>query len=143
MALPYHVDGAAAERRLSDEERRKEDDRKQLDALLGVATAVMSMYEAHEDPVIRHTLFLDKINILLMAGLAMFQTMGPKFTPEQQVKVTELATMFNREIKSLSDWVLSPTYSPDRPFGQNLMRKAAASAHACDAKGSLALDGGE
>ena len=84
------------------------------------------------DPMIRSMLFLDKM--LLMTDISnafleiFFADFKKDLKPEDYCTIEEqknkVVEKFKREIACLTEWVSSPTYDPDHPYGKSVMRCA-------------------
>jgi hypothetical protein len=101
-----------------------------MDVVLSSAITILGSYQKHSDPVLRHTLFLDKFNILTTVFNTALKVMKPELTPELRAKADLLTSILNTEFQALSDWVAHPVYGPNHPFGEKMMQSAISSAEA-------------
>jgi hypothetical protein len=83
-------------------------------------------YKSIPDPMLRHSLVLDKFLIFtdLMAG--MMESKSENWNLPESLKIKMRCALENTraELNSLSEWVISPIFSPSHPFGEKIMMTA-------------------
>lgn len=80
--------------------------------------------EKMKDPVIRHTVFLEKLCMGAELGLCGLKSNVNKFPLELQVRLDAVTKLVMDKIVELEDWIQQPIYSPDHPYGNNMMKCA-------------------
>ncbi len=87
----------------------------------------MNRYKNIKDPSTKFTLLLDKLCFVIDVGLAALNTyaMDEKdMTPELQVELDNASKDLQIELGKLADWIQSPVYGPDHPYGNQLMKES-------------------
>jgi len=104
----------------------------------GTLTTLERMFERNfktDDPVIRHTLFLEKLYSMLDISFGFAEVAINKFNDgckDEDDKIStayiarnkKLISSIQNEMNLLNEWVQSPIYGPDHPIGVNLMMAA-------------------
>lgn len=118
-------------RKLDATKRKKRlDEAKILDTMLTAISHIMLRYRKNDDPVLRYTMFVDKLAMgveiscaVLMSGYLDFSDVkegnfdGATILP----RATKLSAELRDEINRLMDWIQSPNYGPDHPVGRKFM----------------------
>jgi hypothetical protein len=98
--------------------------------LKGIESAVYALqqtlqrYEKIPDPAMKFTLVLDKFLWAtdMLTGFIQAQIKDyPQHLSEPSLKVV---AQVRQLLSELQDWVMHPVYSPEHPFGQNVMQSA-------------------
>lgn len=84
----------------------------------------LSRVLAIEDPVLRHTLFIDKLYIFLDLMTVIIQTLASEYDDKLKNKADILIGKVNDELTQLMSWIRQPIYSPEHPYGNKLMMDA-------------------
>ena len=95
-----------------------------LEIGVNIASAVLSGYREIDDPVLKHSLFIDKFNIMIHSLLAVMNYNIADMPVPLKLKIEKLTNDVTSDLKSLSDWVRNPMYSPDHAYGNVLMNKS-------------------
>ena len=79
-----------------------------------------------KDPATRYALFVDKLCLSIDAGLALLTTKMDELDiePELKIKVEDSSAKLQEELNSLMSWITQPVYSPDHPYGGQIMKAA-------------------
>jgi len=114
-------------------EYQKEQKKKELEdeimVMKGVVEAIESVLSRQrkcKDPVIRYSLFVDKLLTMIDVGMGMFKglTDNEKYPLELRVKINNLALTLQEDLADLMDWIQQPIYGPDHPYGNQMMRSS-------------------
>lgn len=100
----------------SDKER-KETNRKAIETILHVCENVVARQRRSGDPVIRATLLVDKLSLLVDIGVATVINTNTDLPEETVARIRHSTNLLNDELQFLSDWISTPVYSPDHPYG--------------------------
>lgn len=92
--------------------------------ILSVAERILSRQTTIDDPVVRYSLFLEKLALAMDISLAVLDSQLNGLPETTKDKAHKLKNDINEELLSLMSWVRSPVYSPDHPYG-NEMKKSA------------------
>ena len=111
----------------TDEEKRKreqrEDDVQMMSAIMTGVESILSRQRKTEDPVVRYSMFLDKLLMCIDMGLGMatVYTNKEEYPQEFKDRVATLSTKIQKDLEDLMSWIQHPHYSPDHPYGQTIM----------------------
>lgn len=114
------------------EEAKKIEEQKHNELMisLGLTTIsnIMNRYSNIEDPVLRHSLVLDKFLLIIDVLSAMTKThlLRETFPEELKTKFNEVEKQIKDSLLDLQHWVLHPQYNPDHSFGKQILREAKA-----------------
>jgi hypothetical protein len=95
-------------------------------SIITTASYVLAGYREIEDPVLRYSLLVDKLAIMLHIVVGLIEVHAPTTPGPQQLQYQNLVTGLRSDMKDLSAWIQHPVYSPDHPFGRNLMLQSGA-----------------
>lgn len=93
---------------------------------LTTAESVLTRHARIKDPVARHLMLADK----LCWGIDFTTAAIKAFADEEHIdtelvlKAEQLIRKLQEEINLLMDWIQSPVYSPDHPYGHTMMEAA-------------------
>lgn len=109
-----------------DDEKTKQEEFDEM-LLHGTFTGILSMLDRTkqiEDPLLRNMLMLDKILTFYDMGSGMMSAMieSKIKNPETRMLAKQVIKGTHAALKDLSDWVQHPQYSPERLFGNTLMK---------------------
>lgn len=112
---------------------KKENKEKCLQQNIRTAEAIIKVFERgierqrrSGDPVMRATLLFDKLCLvldILCAGLLSNEE-TKDYPKELNEKILKTSNMVTEELTFVLDWISNPTYSPDHPFGNNIMESS-------------------
>jgi len=85
---------------------------------------ILSRQRAFADPIVRNTLFVDKLCLVLDALPLTVYIKSKDAPPELIERVNGCLREINTELTQLFEWISSPQYGPDHAFGNNLMKEA-------------------
>jgi len=105
-----------------DKQKLIEDNDSRMRATINVINNVLARQRRTKDPVIKYSMFLDKIclSIDILLGLLNSIEVSPDVKSEMESSSKEL----QNEICSLLDWIQQPIYSPDHLYGSVLAKEA-------------------
>lgn len=92
-----------------------------INAVALVITNMIARHRRQKDPVIRATLLFEKLCTICDLITATMGTVNRDLPEESQKKMMDITETLQTELNFVMDWINSPIYSPDHPFGQNLM----------------------
>lgn len=118
-----------------------------IEMAVNIGKTILTRYSETRDPIIRHTLFLDKFQLLIdvMLGMATTDIMFDEFDlrrrdpgidaleeysnlkiKETSVKntISEVSDILKEEMRKLSDYIQKDLYSLDNDSGTTLTKKA-------------------
>lgn len=109
--------------------REEKDLEEQIMVMKGIVEAVESVLSRQrkcKDPVVRYSLFVDKLLTILDVGMGMFKglTDDEKYPLELRTKINNLALTLQQDLADLMDWIQQPIYGPDHPYGNRMMRSS-------------------
>lgn len=105
-------------------ERNKEHKEKLINMILSTLEQNLNRQSYYKDPVTVNCIFLEKLlTISDMAG-GFILAMNENITEEQQERMRKITQTLDKNIKSLIDMIQHPCFSPDHPYGKNLMTVA-------------------
>src|SRR5207244_3626821 len=101
------------------------DQAKAIEAVVTGLQQTLQRYEKISDPTLKFSLVLDKFLFMtdMLSGLVQAQV--KECPPHLHDAVLKLTISVRTMLMELSEWVMHPVYSPDHPFGQNVMQTAA------------------
>ena len=116
-------------RRKREEEirRRHEDNARNALTVLNVVELTLTRYKDEDDPVLRYSLVVDKLLLLIEIGMGVGRVALNEETGESlevMGKFDKLTSELQKELKGLMHWIKSPIYSPDHPFGNQVMKES-------------------
>lgn len=108
--------------------RKKEADEfaaKMRELIANICTTNIMRQRQSGDPVLRASLFIDKIATIFDIAFEM-GTHDPNIDNDEssQLKYNKAKHLINEEFIFLLEWVRSPLYSPDHPYGNRMMTNA-------------------
>ena len=126
------VNNIHEQRRLDDEkrdreyrERQRDDTEKIIRAVLNSVTSIFSRQMKIDDPVIRYSLFVDKLSISLdiMFGVMSSVLHDDKYPYSDDIlsQTEKVKKIVQNELDNLMTYMRSPSYDADAPYGKNLV----------------------
>lgn len=116
---------------LEQERKRREEENKMMSAIAfnGCVRALKSMnarYRSVPDVVAKHTLVLDKLMIMTDIMMSAMTIKMEDYTNQGcDVKgAEEVCNDIKKDLQELWEFVQHPAYSPEHPFGAQLMKKS-------------------
>jgi hypothetical protein len=118
------------ERRRENDQEEKNRKRKEEDLQLRIiaARAVLMVLNRGvnrhincHDPVIRATLLFDKLCLIIDSLSAFAANANPDFPADLNKEIVEASSRVSTELDYVFQYILSPSYSPDHPFGNQVM----------------------
>lgn len=95
-----------------------------IDVILNIAENNLGRARKIRDPVTRHVVFLEKILTVHDALIGMLNSSTIEMSDNSRIRIKNLCNILNEEVESLLDWIQQPTYSPDHPVGNTIMKEA-------------------
>lgn len=115
-----------------EETRKEKEEREEKERVEIIIKAICETFERimhrqvyFEDPVMRNTLLVDKL-CLLVDGLTLPLTLLAdkyKIDPELVERSKACMENLNKQLYILFEWINSPHYSPDHPFGHKMVKE--------------------
>lgn len=121
----------------TEEERnarlRREDDIALMSAIMTGVESILKRQRKTDDPVVRYSMFLDKLLMVIDMGLGMVTVYTDKEEYPQEFKdrVKNLSDVVQKDLEELMEWIQHPHYSPDHPYGKKLMNDAGKDFNGC------------
>jgi len=109
-----------------EKKRRIKQDEMAIEAVLNSVNNVLTRYRETDDPVLRHSMFIDKFMLLIEIVSGMSEAYSKCYNPQIRERLQSTITDVQKDLKDLSNWIRTPTYGPDHGFGHNDMRNAEA-----------------
>ncbi len=112
------------------EKKRKEMQRKDTEkvakVVLNLYKNTMHRYKNTKDPATKYTLLVDKLCLALDLGMAALTAYVDEENMDSrlQEEINYVSSDLQAELGHLMDWIQSPNYSPDRPYGNQVMKDA-------------------
>ena len=107
------------------EEKRKEENRMLCRAAINIVKLTLNRYSNVQDPVLRHALLVDKLLLFVDIGLGAGKEYIQKEIGDECAEEFEnVSLILQNDLKLLMDWIQTPSYSPDHPFGNNMMKQS-------------------
>lgn len=117
-----------AYKKLPTEDEKKEEFNRSIKMMLNIYHNTMNRYKNIKDPSTKFTLLLDKLCFVIdiaLAALNAYTLEEKNLTPELQVELDNATRDLQNELGKLADWIQSPVYGPDHPYGNQLMQESA------------------
>lgn len=106
------------------EEIKVKDQIKSIEIMLSLVNNGIARHKRSGDPVLRTTLLVDKLCMIVDLGLAYINTQDDDLPLELIERITATSEMVTQELNFMLDWISHPVYSPDHPYGNNIMKEA-------------------
>jgi len=105
---------------------RREDDIALMSAIMTGVESILKRQRKTDDPVVRYSMFLDKLLMIIDMGLGMVTVFTDKeeYPLEFRDRVKNLSGVVQKDLEELMEWIQHPHYSPDHPYGKSLMKNA-------------------
>lgn len=95
-----------------------------INASLFAAESILNRQRRIEDPVLRYTVFIDKLLMFVDIGVGIMKgvfTDDEKYPLELRDRMDDLARGLQNDLEDLMKWIRHPVYSPDHPYGNTIM----------------------
>jgi len=112
---------------LTYEAKRKIEDKKNFimvsNIIIGLIENINKRHNAIKDPATRYAMLVDKLCLSLDSGIAIMKVMmnDLDIEPEMKIKIEDASDQLQQQLIGLMDWVISPVYGPDHPYGNSIM----------------------
>jgi hypothetical protein len=80
-----------------------------------------------EDPVIKYSLLVDKLCMFMDTAMCLMESHMNDAPDDFKARLHRVSDKINDDLTSLMSWIRQPIYSPDHPYGRNVMKDAASS----------------
>jgi hypothetical protein len=111
----YESDSSDDEGNEEQRRQRRKQKRKQIkeeEMMIGLAVncakVLFERYRNEEDPVLRHSLFIDKFQLLSDMLYGVSKTFLKRYDPELQREITNLVKDIRKDFSQLSEWIKAP-----------------------------------
>lgn len=109
----------------TDDEKRKQDDIEHTEnivaSIVNVIDNSFDRISKYNDPVTKHIVFVDKIIMFLDFMNSMVKSEINNINPILIDKLNKSFDKIRKQFDLLTDWIQSPHYDPDHPYGKKLM----------------------
>lgn len=112
------------QRRRKEKRKRIKQDEMLIEAVLNSIDNILTRYRETDDPVLRHSMFVDKFMLLIEIASGMSEAFCKHYNPQVRKRLQSTIKDVQKDLKDLSDWIRTPTYGPDHGFGNNDMKNA-------------------
>lgn len=117
-------DEVAKPKRDEREERRIKDKIQGIEIALSILNNGIARHKRSGDPVLRTTMLVDKLCTIVDVGLGYINTQDDDLPLELKERMTVTSKSITEELNFMLDWISNPVYSPDHPYGNNIMKEA-------------------
>lgn len=114
---------------------KKSNDLSHIELVLNTLDRTLKRRNKINDPVQRHLLLIDTLTIAIDFGLTGIKTVIDESKDDEGKETTEFTNLMrlyesvseqtNKQLDSLTEWIQSPTYGPDHPYGRTILNRAA------------------
>jgi hypothetical protein len=113
--------------RLAALEQARQENVRIANAIIKSFELIFKRQRKIDDPCLRSCLFIDKLSTALniAAGTAIGVISEDEMSNNIRENLSELISTLNEEFDQLTQWVRSPQYSPDHPFGHKVLEETA------------------
>lgn len=124
-----HVTNILEQKRKEEQQQRHKETEKIAKVVLNLYKNTMYRYKNTKDPATRYTLLVDKLCFSLDLGMAALTACMDEENMDMQLQneINTVSSDLQAELGHLMDWIQSPNYSPDRPYGNQVMKDAESS----------------
>ncbi len=105
------------------EDKKKKEER-YIKAILSFVNRGSLRQKKIKDPVTRHTLFVEKISMLIDFCYSMLELRDKHLSPGLLVDIEKTIKNVDDDLNSLIEWIQQPIYSPNHPIGNKIMKEA-------------------
>jgi hypothetical protein len=125
--LPHNTDQTTDQKRKAKESAERI---AQAEAFACVFERGINRHNRTGDPVLRATLLFDKLCLIAdmmssyISSSAVDSDGNEIYPPELKNRIANCSKLLNTELDFILDWITSPTYSPDHPYGKHVMNSA-------------------
>ena len=106
------------------EDRHTKELRKFLTITVCILERNLARQRAIKDPMIRHTLFIEKLSISIDCILGLMESELSTLPEDLYQRIKILTSNIDKDLAGLMDWIQHPIYSPDHPMGSNMMNES-------------------
>ena len=98
-----------------------------IESIIQIFNSTISRHNRSGDPTIRATMLFDKLCMItdILTCVLTNSYMMDDVSDELKERVKLTAEKLSAELSFLQDWILTPVYSPDHPYGNNIMKESA------------------
>jgi hypothetical protein len=95
-----------------------------IEIVLSILNNGIARHKRSGDPVLRTTMLVDKLCTIVDVGLGYINTQDDDLPLELKERMTTTSQSITEELNFMLDWIAHPVYSPDHPYGNNIMKEA-------------------
>lgn len=112
------------QRREEEEKKRREEDARIFRAVGNSIKNIFKRQMKIDDNCLRYCMFVDKLSMTLDILTAFLNTMVDReeYPEDLRLDILQLSNLISEELENLMNYCRSPSYSPDAPFGQHLVK---------------------
>lgn len=95
-------------------------------SVINTAENIFNRQRKIDDPIIRYSLFVDKLSMVLDASSGFLKgfTDDEKYPSDLRDRIDHLSNTIHKDLDDLMEWIRHPIYSPDHPYGDKIMDKS-------------------
>lgn len=108
------------------EKRMIEDNIALLKCGISVVENILNRQRNIDDPVVRYSIFVDKMSLILDMGYGVLKGYvdNDKYPVDLRDKLDKVCSDLQKDLDGLMSWVRKPVYSPNHPFGSQIMNQS-------------------
>ena len=84
---------------------------------------IISRQKRNKDPVVRYSLLVNNICLGLEGLITYMEMKSEDMSEEVAEKMRTSSSILTNELYALFEWIQSPQYGPDHPFGNSVMKQ--------------------
>ena len=107
---------------LKDEKKNQKE--KMMKTIALFLDRIVARQKCNKDPVLRFTLLVNNMCLGLDGLLTYMEIEADDLSPDTSEKIRKSASTLSGELDALFEWIQSPQYTPDHPFGNHVMKEA-------------------
>lgn len=101
--------------------------KEEISMVVEIYNNTMNRYRQIKDPATKFTLLVDKLCFgidILMASMMRLLEEEEQLDDASKVKIKSICSDLQIELNKLMEWIQSPIYGPDHPYGYQMMKDA-------------------
>jgi len=113
-----------------DKEKREKEQRikekvRLIESTLYVVNTILTRQRNVRDPVVRYSMFIEKFLMAIDLGVGAIKVLIDDEIPlETRDRIDQAAETLQHDLTDLLDWIQHPIYSPDHPYGKQILNES-------------------